>query len=410
MTNIRRSSLQNGITIVTERVDSVRSFSLGFWVVVGSRNEQKNEKGISHFIEHNLFKGTKTRNCKEIAEALESKGGTLDAFTSKELTCYFSRGLSIHLNTAVEISCDLLTNPLFPEKELKKEISVVTEEIKDNEDSPQKHIFDLLFEKLFLKHPLGNSVLGRKSDVKKFTRDKTNSYFRRWYKTDRVIVAASGYFEHRKLVNSISKFFPKSETKCAPLFTRHKMHYKPFSSTFKRRELFQAHLIIAKPTFGLDDPRRYPLLILDTIMGDGMSSILFQRVREEKALAYDVFSFANFFSDAGVFGVYLACDPANMENAKMTVIKEFGKIAAYGLKEKKIEEAKDRLKAKVLIGQESMSSRMIRLGRGEIYRRKILTIDEIISEIDKVSSDEVNDVSRNVLKQNNISFIYVGNT
>jgi len=410
MTNIKKSRLQNGITVITERIDSVRSFSLGFWVVVGSRNEGKNAKGISHFIEHSVFKGTKKRSSKEIAEALESKGGAIDAFTSKEVTCYYSRGLSRHLEIATEVTSELVTKPLFPKNELKKEIGVVTEEIKDNEDSPQKYIFDLLFKKIFSRHPLGNFVLGRKSDVRRFTRDKVRSYFNKWYKKNRIIIAASGYLEHKKFLNLIKKSLPGSKLKSRPLFSRNEVSYKPFSYAFKKPGLLQTHLIIAAPTFDLNDSRRYPLLIFDTIMGDGMSSILFQKVREEKGLVYDVFSFANFFSDTGVFGVYLACDPVKMETAKKTVIKLFKKLSTEGLRKMKIEEAKDRLKAKLLIGQESTSNRMVRLGRGEIYQRKILTIDEIVSKINRVKTGDVNDVLRNVLQEDRLSFLYVGNT
>ncbi|MCK4584456.1 insulinase family protein, partial [candidate division WOR-3 bacterium] len=352
MINIKKSQLESGITVVTEGIEGVRSISLGFWVVVGSRNENKQGKGISHFIEHTLFKGTKKRNAKEIARALESKGATLDAFTSKEVTCFYSRGLDTHLKIATDVIADLITNPLFPEEELKKEIGVVTEEIKDSEDSPERHIFDLLFKKIFAKHPLANSVLGKKKDVEKITRKKVSSFFKKWYNPERIVVTASGYLQHNELLGYLEPYFKPQETSNDSFFTPVKNYYKPFSYTFKKKGLFQAHLILATTVFDYNDPRRYPLLVLDTILGDGMSSILFQKVREEKALVYQIFSFADFFSDAGIFGVYLACNPVKIENAKSTVIKEFKKLVKKGLTKKVVSEAKVRLKAKLLIGQE----------------------------------------------------------
>ncbi|TET76222.1 MAG: insulinase family protein [Candidatus Cloacimonadota bacterium] len=408
MINIKKSQLESGITVVTEGIEGVRSISLGFWVVVGSRNENKQEKGISHFIEHTLFKGTKKRNAKEIARALESKGATLDAFTSKEITCFYSRGLDTHLKIATDVIADLITNPLFPEEELKKEIGVVTEEIKDSEDSPERHIFDLLFKKIFTKHPLANSVLGEKKDVEKITRKKVSSFFKKWYNPERIVVTASGYLQHNELLGYLEPYFKPKETSNDSFFTPVKNYYKPFSYTFKKKGLFQAHLILATTVFDYNDPRRYPLLVLDTILGDGMSSILFQKVREEKALVYQIFSFADFFSDAGIFGVYLACNPVKIENAKSTVIKEFKKLVKKGLTKKVVSEAKVRLKAKLLIGQESTSNRMMRLGRSEIYRRENRTIDEIIASINRVKTGDVNDVIKDVLREDKFSFVYFG--
>lgn len=408
MVNVKKTQLKSGITVVTERIEGVRSISLGFWVVVGSRNENKEEKGISHFIEHTFFKGTKKRDPREIARALESKGATLDAFTSKEVTCFYSRGLDTHLKLATDVISDLIKNPLFPEKELKKEIGVVTEEIKDNEDSPERYIFDLLFKKIFAKHPLANSVLGEREYVKRLTRRKVSSYFKKWYNPDRIVIAASGYLSHDELLRYIESSYKTKKFSESAFFTPVINLYKPFSFKFKKKGLFQAHLILATPTFDYNDLRRYPLLVFDTILGDGMSSILFQKLREEKALVYQVFSFADFYSDAGIFGVYLACDPVKIEDAKRIVIKEFRRLMKKGLTKKAVSEAKVRLKARLIIGQENTSNRMIRLGRSEIYRRKIITMDEIITSINKVTTGDVNDVVRDVLQEERLSFVYIG--
>ncbi len=408
MEKIRKSQLKNGITVVSESVEGVCSISLGFWIVVGSRNEEKDERGISHFIEHTLFKGTKRRSPKEIASALESKGATLDAFTSKEVTCFYSRGLNTHLKLATDVISDLIINPIFPKKEIEKEISVVTEEIKDRQDSPDRHIFDLLFKKTFFGHPLANSVLGKKEDIERLTRGKVSEYFKKWYTPERIVVTASGYLQHDELIRYLK---PCSNPKRAAnnlFFTPVKNHYKPFSFKFKKKGFFQTHFVLATPTFSYNDARRYPLLILDTVLGDGMSSILFQKIREEKALVYQVFSFVDFFSDAGIFGVYLACAPEKIEKAKMAVIKEFKKLLKRGLTKNMVSETKVRLKAKLLIGQENISNRMLRLGRSEIYRRRSITIDEIISSINKVKTKQVNDVIKDVLVEDKLSFVYIG--
>jgi predicted Zn-dependent peptidase len=408
MANTRKSHLKNGITVVTESISSVRSISLGFWVVVGSRNEEAHEKGIAHFIEHSIFKGTKRRSILEIARALESKGGTLDAFTSKEVTCLYARGLSAHLDTAVDVIADLINNPIFPQEELAKERKVVIEEIKDTRDSPEKHIFDLLFHKAFAQHPLGSSVLGKREDVKGFTRKKVLSFYRKWYKPGRIVVTASGFISHEKVLSCIAPHFEGTAQYEESLFSSEKVRYRPFDHRFRKEGLFQAHCMIATPTFAFNDPRKYPLLVLDIILGDGMSSILFQKVREQKALVYEIASFVDFYSDAGVFGVYLACDPKKIEEAKETVRKEFKKIVKRGLSRRSVDEAKVRLKTKVIISLESTSNRMFRLGRSEIYRRKIASIDEIVEEIDRVSEDKVNEVAREVLADEGLSFIYLG--
>lgn len=408
MVNFKKSLLENGITVVTESIEGVRSFSLGFWIVVGSRNERLHEKGIAHFIEHSLFKGTKKRSIRQIARALESKGATLDAFTSKEVTCFYSRGLASQLKLAMDVIADLIDAPLFPARELAKEIKVVAEEIKDTRDSPEKHIFDLLFSKVYAGHPLGTSVLGKKEDVANFTRKKVREFHGRWYLPSRVVVTASGFLSHKAVCSFVAQHFRKASKPAKCFFSPQAVTYEPFTHVSKRKGLYQAHCIIATPTFSYKDRRKYPLLVLDVILGDGMSSILFQKVREEKALVYEIASFLDFFSDTGLCGVYLACDPLKIEEARETVMEEFLKIKRRGIARRSINEAKERLKAKVIIGMESTSNRMFRLGRSEIYRRKITSIDEIIGEIDSVSREDVHAVATQVLERDRLSSVYIG--
>jgi predicted Zn-dependent peptidase len=408
MVNIRKTKLGNGITVITERIDGVRSFSLGFWVVVGSRNEKTEEKGISHFIEHTLFKGTKNRKALEIAKALESKGADLDAFTSKEVTCYYSRGLETQLKLASDVISDLITNPLFPEEELKKEIGVVTEEIKDHRDSPEQRIFDFIFEKVFTNHPLSNAILGKKEDVEKLTRKKVISYFKKWYRPERIVISSSGHIKHNELLSCLSQNFEQKGGRKSSFFTPVANNYQPSSFKFKKNGLFQAHLALATQTFKYNDPRKYSLLVLNTILGEGMSSILFQKIREEMGLVYQIVSFVEFFSDAGVFGIYLACAPDKIEIAREEVFGELENLREKGLSKDDIEEAKVRLKARLVLALESTSNRMMRLGKSEIYRREIISIDEIVSLINRVKITEVNDLVRELLMTDRFTSIYVG--
>jgi predicted Zn-dependent peptidase len=407
--SIKKSILKNGITVVTEAIESVRSISLGFWIVVGSRNEENDENGISHFIEHVLFKGTQKRNSKEIAQSLESKGASLDAFTGKEVTCFFSRGLDIHLRSAVNVICDIITNPVFPPSEIKKERGVVIEEIKDSEDSTERYIFDLLFKKLFTNHPLAKSVLGEVENIEKLTRKRIRSYFDQWYTPERIVVSASGNLDHGELVRHLNRYYKKTRGNGNPYFARESVLYTPFSYTYRKKGILQSHLIMATTTFDYRDRRRYPLLVLDVILGDGMSSVLFQRVREERGLVYEISSFSDFFSDGGIFGVYLASEQTNIERSQETIMREFRKIARNGVSRKLVQEAKTKLKAKLIIGQENTSNRMLRLGKGEIYLGRSSTIDTIIKSINRVRTKDVNSVAREVLDIDGFSFLHARN-
>jgi len=409
MVNIKKSKVENGITVISEGIESVRSISVGFWIVVGSRNERKEEKGTAHFLEHTLFKGTKKRSVTEIARALESKGASIDAFTSKEISCYYSRGLASHLRLSTDVISDLVTNPRFPREELKKEIGVVIEEIQSTIDTPEKFVFDLLFKKVFNRHPLAHSIVGKKGDIAGITRKRVISFFKKWYVPERIVVTASGYLKHNDLVEHVKRYCkPQYRYSHEMLFTAAPFHYSPTTYTYRKKGLLQSHLIIVTPTFNYTDPLRYPLLVLDIILGDGMSSILFVKVREEKALVYEIFSFADFYSDAGIFGIYLACDKTKIKKAQETVLKELRKLKKKGVSQKAVREAKVRLKAKLLMGQESTFNRMVRLGRSEIYRRKVTTIDEIITSINKVKTSQVNDLAKDILRGDRFSFIYMG--
>jgi predicted Zn-dependent peptidase len=241
------------------------------------------------------------------------------------------------------------------------------------------------------------------------TRGSIRDYFNKWYTPERIIVSASGYLDHDELVKYIRQYYKKISRSESQYFSKEEVAYTPFSYTYRKQGIIQAHLIISTVAFDYKDKRRYPLLVLDVILGDGMSSILFQKVREERGLVYEISSFSDYFSDTGIFGVYLACDPSSMNQAKETVLREFKNIVKNGVSKQMVYEAKTKLKAKLIIGQESTSNRMLRLGKGEIYLGKSSSIDDIIKSINRVRTKDVNSVAREVLNENRLSFLHAKN-
>ncbi|MFH2054867.1 MAG: pitrilysin family protein, partial [bacterium] len=304
----RRSELESGIRVVTERMPSLKSISLGVWFDVGSRNETAAVNGISHFIEHMTFKGTATRDAREIAHSLESLGGTLNAFTSREYTCYYARLLDEHLDTALDILADILTNSLFAEEEVERERQVILEEIKDQIDTPSDIIHDYFASTAWASHPLGRPIIGSPETVGAIGRNGLLDFVGKNYTTDRVVIAAAGNVDHNKLVEQVSARFSFAAAKNGNRLdppNYEKGHREVFS-----RESAQTHICLGMPTFSFADPAKYALLVVNTILGSGMSSRLFQSVREKHGLAYSIYTMQDYYHDTGFFSVYLATEAA----------------------------------------------------------------------------------------------------
>ncbi len=401
-----KTVLPNGIRVITERISHVRSVSLGVFVTNGARDEAAEENGISHMIEHMVFKGTEKRTARDIAMSLESLGGHLDAYTSKEETCYYARVLDEHLPLAVDVISDLATHSRFSEKDLEKEKKVVLEEIKGVEDSPDDLVFEILGTTLFEGHPLGQTVLGPPGNCKRWTGEKLKSYWSGHYHTPSVIVAAAGSVGHSDLVKLAEQAFefPKGEPQRndGPL-----PEYKP-KARIKRKKITQAHLALGCRTFQFTDPRRFPLLIFSTILGGGMSSRLFQTVREKEALAYAVFSYTDFFKDTGMFGIYLGVDPQKVLDALRLVLKEVEDFRKDGISGQDLADAKQQIKGNMMLGLESTSNRMMRLARMEMSMGKYVTLDETIEEIDGVTRDQVVAVARELIDPRKLSLAALG--
>ncbi len=403
----KKSVLSDGLRVLTEKMKQVRSVSLGVWIATGSRDERDGEGGLSHVIEHMVFKGTDKRTSKEIASSLESLGGSLDAFTSKEVTCYYARLLDEHLPIAVEVLSDILRGSLFDPAELEKEKGVILEEIKSFEDSPDELALDLLFKAVFRKHPLSRPVLGLARTVKGFSREDVKAYLTDRYTSDRMIVSAAGNVNHSALSDLCESCFdfPLSDSKLEdPELPESKSRFE----LRKRKDISQVHACIGCRTFEYGHADRYALLVLNTILGGGMSSRLFQKLREEEGLVYSVFSYPELYRDCGILGVYFASDPQNFPKSVRMVFSEFQRLTKDGLLGDELKDAKSHLKGGLMISLESTSNRMMRLAKGEIYLRRYSTLNEIVREIEGVEAEDVMRVAGALLSPESQSLGVVG--
>ncbi|HOJ95179.1 MAG TPA: pitrilysin family protein, partial [Fervidobacterium nodosum] len=373
----------------SEEIPYVRSVSIGVWISVGSRDENEKNNGVTHLIEHMVFKGTKKRTARMIAQSLESVGGYLNAFTSKEHTCYYARVLDEHIEKAVDVLSDLILHPEFDKDELEKEKAIILEEIKNYEDEPDEIIHDEFEKLLFNPHPLGYNILGTRESLENLNKKEIENYKKIHYSSDNIIICAAGNIPHQKLVDLSYKYFGELK--------KTKNGYKRVSPKVKKKAevlkiekpIQQAHLCYGSYAFNVSDERRFPLLILNTLLGDGMSSRLYQSVREKKGLAYSVYSFANLLTDIGSFGVYAGIDKCKLDVSLLLIEKELERIKKVPITESELKRTKAQVKGNMVLGLESMSNRMMRLAKSEIYYRKYQSVDSLIEKINKVSIEAV---------------------
>jgi predicted Zn-dependent peptidase len=386
---MRKSTiLQNGLTIVTESVASVRSVALGFWVRTGSRNEFDEVAGISHFLEHAIFKGTTNRNVYDIANELESVGGTLNAFTSQEYTCFHARVLSEHLNIAVNILSDILLNPTFPKAEIEREKEVVLDELRDYQDMPDDVIFEHFDAHIFPNHNLGKPVIGNESSIRQFNSDKLNQYLNENYTPEKIVIVAAGFVEHEQLLNFVDAYFQiKRKTKIigniVPENDARRGKY------VFQKDISQSHMIYGTRTVSVHDNNRWPLAILNSILSGGMSARLFQNIREKYGVAYSIFSFVNLYEDTGTFGIYCATEKSKSEKAIELIKQELEIIKKQAIPELELQRVKAQYKSGVVMSDESMERRMIRLGRQQMYYHRNFSLDEFMERIEAVTANQV---------------------
>ncbi|KPK76830.1 MAG: hypothetical protein AMJ89_03445 [candidate division Zixibacteria bacterium SM23_73] len=403
----KKTVLKNGIRVVTEKIGYVRSVAIGVWIDVGSRDEESDERGVSHFIEHMLFKGTKKRSAKEIASSLESVGGALNAFTGREHTCYFARVLDEHVNIAIDVLADILKNFLLNPRDLEREKTVIISEIRDLEDSPADLAHDRLMHSMWQDHPLGRSIMGDAESISRMTRNKLIDFMKRNYVSPKVVIAASGNLDHQDLVRMIQEKFRFSQTDKIRLADQSAPEANQ-NRVVVNRETAQTHVSLGVPAFPYKNRRRYAALLLTNILGGGMSSRLFQSIREKLGLAYNVYTFIDFFEDTGIFGIYLGTHKKNTVRVIDLVLKEIKKVKKDSLSRQELSHAKYQLKGNLMLSLENTSNRMSRLARHELLLNEYVDLDETINSINKVKGKEVIEVAVDLFDHNKLSAVILG--
>ncbi len=404
---IEKATLPNGIRIVTEVMPHVRSVSLGVWIGRGSRIEHGPENGLSHFIEHMLFKGTTNRSSEDIARSVDSVGGGLDAFTSKELVSYNTKVLDEHLPFALDILADLVLNPLFRKEDIEKEKSVILEEIKMEADQPEFVLHETFISNFWKGHGLGKPILGTKETVKKFGQEMLLDFYGRVYSPSNILITAAGNLKHRELTRLI-------EDKFAGLGRRDELESDSIPKSHapiilkKKESLEQVHIAMGVPAYPLAHEARFPLYILNTVLGGGMSSRLFQNIREKQGLAYAVYSELNLFSDTGCFTVYAGTGVETAKQVVTSVMEELRSFKNNLIAEDELRRAKDHLKGSLMLSLESTSSRMSNLARQELYFDKFLSLDEMLDHIEVVTSEQVQSIADEFFKSENIALAMLG--
>ena len=406
--NIHREVLPNGLTVLTERMEHIRSVSIGIWLRTGSRHEDAPANGISHFLEHMVFKGTKTRTAEDIAREVDSIGGNMDAFTAKECICFNIKVLDEHLPLALELLSDLVLHPTFAEEEITRERGVILEEIKMDEDNPDYLVHEIFTQSFWKDHPLGRPIAGTKETVRGFDRKLVEDYYHRHIYPGNLIIAAAGSLEHSHLLELVSERFSK-----LPRGTNgwHDTAPKIESRIILRNKkaLEQVQICVGVPSHPISHELRYASYVLNTLLGGGMSSRLFQNIRERQGLAYAIFSELNPFRDTGCLSVYAGTSRESAPKLVNSVIGEFRRLKDEGVPEDEVKRAKDQLKGNLMLSLESSTSRMSNLARQEMYFDRFFSLDEIIERIQRVTAEDLRSLSQEYFQSDKIAVTFLGN-
>ncbi|MBQ3122685.1 MAG: insulinase family protein [Firmicutes bacterium] len=385
MINIRR--LSNGIRMVTEKIDHVQSVSIGIWVRAGARDEEPVVSGVSHFIEHMMFKGTEKRSAKQIAEDADKIAGQMNAFTGKEATCYYMKTLSSNAEKAAEILIDMFTNSKFDKYEMGKEKKVIMEEMKMTNDTPDDVAHDTISELVFKGNPLSKSILGTKTSLKGISRDMLLDYIRKEYTKDSIVVSVSGNFDEERLIDMFNEGLADLPEK-KELKVYEEVPYTPLFKSVVR-DIEQAHICLGARGVSTDDDMYHPFTILNNIMGGSMSSRLFQNIREEKGLAYSVYSMASTYSDMGYFNIYAGVASNRIEAAIGGISDELKRLRKDFVSQEELDMAKEQLKGSYIFSQENVNSRMFAAGKNVVLFDKVYPLEDTIREIDSVTLDDL---------------------
>lgn len=401
-------TLKNGLRVVTEKISESNSISVGVMIQNGSRNESLELNGISHFIEHMFFKGTKKRKSKDIVEDIENVGGQINAFTSKEATCYYVKNLYTHLELSLEILSDMILNSVFSPEEIEREKGVVIEEINMCEDNPEDVLDDLNSKACYGNNPLSYPILGTIEKVKAITREDILNFIKEKYIPQNAVISVCGKFDDKQLKELIEKYFSNwnSDSKYTPVYEECKTHAGTY---FKNKDIEQLHVNLSLKGLPQGDEHSYALTLLSNVFGGGASSILFQKVREELGLCYSIYCYPQAFQKAGSLNIYAGLGKNYGEKALDVILKEINKFSKEGITDEKLNINKEKLKASYILGLESTSSRMFTNAKSVLFRKKIVTQEEVIKKVDKISQEDIRFVLDNCFKNGVLNTSYVGN-
>jgi predicted Zn-dependent peptidase len=405
---VKQVVLSNGLVVITEPMAHVRSVSVGVWLRSGSRRERSELNGISHFIEHMVFKGTRRRSAEDIAREVDSVGGMLDAFTAKELVCFNTRVLDEHLPKAFDVLSDMLLEPKFADEDIEREKSVVLEEIRMTKDNPEDLVHELFTQNFWNSHALGRPILGTPKTVSAFDRATLHSWFRRWYAPNNLVITAAGHVEHAHLVDLVKERFlklePYRQKESDPV-----PHPVPHITLRKKNELEQVHICIGVPALPMNDKRRFAVSVLNNVLGGGMSSRLFQNVRERQGLAYAIFSELNAYKDVGMLSVYAGTSTETASKLIRCVLEEFRRLKDELLSAEELRRSKDHLKGATLLALEGTGQRMNSLARYHLYFNRHFTPQELIAMLESVTADDVQQIAREFFQKDQLAASVVGN-
>jgi len=402
----QRTQLSNGLTILSEALPGRRSLALGVWLKTGARDEPPSLVGVSHFLEHMLFKGTESRTAYEIANSLESRGGQLDAFTTREYVCYYARCLEEHGDLALDVLSDIVVHSTLPDDEIEREKSVVREEIQSYEDNPEEKVADVLAEGLWGADPLGWPILGTLESLESLRSGEVRRFYRQRYGPRSLVITASGKVDHAWLVDSVGRLFDSSggdgsHAGGPPRALAPRIMYI-------EREVTQTYLALGRPAVPQGDPRRYALAVLNAIVGGGMSSRLFQSVRETAALAYSIYSSLDFFRDAGTLSIFLGVRPERANEALRRVAEELNRFRREGPSEEEMQAGRSQIRGNLILGQESVTNHMTHLAMDELYHGRHIPLDDHLDRVAAVTTKEVTDLAQEYLRPESYTLAAVG--
>ncbi len=399
-------TMDNNTQIITEAVPHVRSVSIGFFVGTGSRYETPDINGASHFIEHLMFKGTSRRTPRDIAEELDAVGGQLNAFTTKEYTCYYARVLDEHFDLAVDLLGDMLFESKFAPGDIDRERNVILEEIKMYEDAPDELVHDIFASSIWQGHSLGQPIIGTVDVVNSLSRDRLYDYYKAHYNPSRMIVAVAGNIKHDLVMDRLRPIFEKRGGKESPRLINKPANQRQI--TCRNKDTEQVHLIVGAPGLKLGHDKIYIMQLITTILGGGLSSRLFQEIREKRGLVYSVYSYHSSYQDAGLFGMYAGLSKQNVDEVLELIFKQVKDIQVKGVPEEELHRAKEQLKGNLYLGLENVNARMSRLGKSQMYLGRVITPEEVIDKLNMVTTNDIQELAQEMLDPQGFSLASVG--